>query len=336
MLNSTVLEVAIGLVFCYASIALIVSSIHEAIASMLKLRSGALLHGVKSLINDPDFNGLALKIYNHALVNPCAPGTADSKESLLGKPSYIEPKHFAVALVDAVGTMPNNFKQLAEDIREIQDPQLKQLLEGMYERSSGSIESLHAQVAAWFDSGMDRVSGKYKRQSQLFCFLIAFAVAALFNVDSFHLFKALWEHPAVAAQISTLSSQNAIEAVNQLDALKTKDLPIGWKGSFPTNGDGIVVIAGWLVTASATLFGAPFWFDLLQQLIRLRGTGSRPNQGDKTESTASPAQVIVTVASQAPPQNTAATEGRNAMIPISGSGNEKDDGYNKPESRSAD
>ena len=37
MFNSTVLEVAIGMVFCFASIALIVSSIYEALASILGL-----------------------------------------------------------------------------------------------------------------------------------------------------------------------------------------------------------------------------------------------------------------------------------------------------------
>ena len=39
MFNSPVLEVAIGLVFCYASVALMVSSVTEAISSALRLRA---------------------------------------------------------------------------------------------------------------------------------------------------------------------------------------------------------------------------------------------------------------------------------------------------------
>ena len=35
-------------------------------------------------------------------------------------------------------------------------------------------------------------------------------------------------------------------------------------------------IGGWLITAFATLFGAPFWFDALQQLVRLKGSGPSP------------------------------------------------------------
>jgi hypothetical protein len=33
-----------------------------------------------------------------------------------------------------------------------------------------------------------------------------------------------------------------------------------------------------MVTASTTLFGAPFWFDLLQRAVQMRGTGSKPEE----------------------------------------------------------
>jgi hypothetical protein len=35
-------------------------------------------------------------------------------------------------------------------------------------------------------------------------------------------------------------------------------------------------VLGWVITALATLFGAPFWFDTLQQIIRLKGSGPSP------------------------------------------------------------
>jgi hypothetical protein len=91
MLGSTVLEVAIGLVFCFASIALIASSVYEAIASLWKLRASSLLDGVKSMLNDPHFTGLARAPYNNALVKPRGPGTATTQRDLASKPSYIEP-----------------------------------------------------------------------------------------------------------------------------------------------------------------------------------------------------------------------------------------------------
>ncbi len=325
MLNSTVLEVAIGLVFCYATVALIVSSINEAIASVLKRRSGTLFDGIKALLNDPNFSGLALDVYNHALVNPRSPGTAGSEKDLANKPSYIEPKNFAISFVDAVQTIPGNFKQLGEDIRAIKDPQLSQLLQGMHARASGDIDNLHTQLAAWFDAGMDRVSGDYKRQSQLYCFLIALLIAVLLNIDSIHLFKTLWEHSSIAAQIGMPST--SAPDFNQL-----MKLPIGWEEPFNVKP---FQIAGWLITASATLFGGPFWFDLLQQLIRLRGTGPKPDQSNKTESSAKATPVIVNLASQPAQQGTEIIGERNAIVDLHSELNKTDDSYRpiQPEGR---
>jgi hypothetical protein len=39
---------------------------------------------------------------------------------------------------------------------------------------------------------------------------------------------------------------------------------------------GLEILAGWFLTAVATLFGAPFWFDMLQQFVRLKGSGPSP------------------------------------------------------------
>lgn len=296
MFNSAVLETAIGLVFCYAAVTLIVSSINEAIASALSLRSGTLLEGIKSLLNDPEFKGLALDVYNHALVNPRSPGTATSAQDLDSKPSYIESLHFAIALIDSVQTIPGNFKQLGTDIDAIEDPQLKKMLQGMYARASGDINNLHAQLSTWFDAGMDRLSGEYKRKSQLYCFLIALLIAGLFNIDSFTLFKTLWQQPAIVAQINMPST--TAPDWNQL-----MKLPIGWQEPY---NFGPLTFVGWFVTASATLFGAPFWFDLLQQLIRLRGTGAKPDQASKAAALPGAAPVTINIASQ--PAQTAANQ----------------------------
>ena len=276
MLQSTVLEVAIGLVFCFASVALIVSSINEAIASALKLRSKSLLSGVKSLLNDEKFTGLALKLYNHALINPIDGGKAATEKDLKHKPSYIESKQFAVALVEVLQSAGGGFAQLANDIDKVQDPQLRQLLQGMYARAGGKIENLRADLAGWFDNGMERVSGAYKRRTQLISLILGLLIAAFLNIDSFHLFRSLWEHPILAAQIGMPGTSDAGTA---LDGLKA--LPIGWKEVPALDAGLLLLFAGWLVTASSALFGAPFWFDLLQRMVQLRGTGKKPDEDGK-------------------------------------------------------
>ena len=274
MFNSTVLEVAAGLVFCYCAVSLIVSSITEAIASALSLRASTLLAGIKALLNDPAFEGLARDIYNHASVNPRDAGQARHESDLNNKPSYIPSLHFANALIDVLQRAPAAAAQLDHTIAAIQDPQLRQLLQGMYARAGGDLDKFRDELAAWFDNAMERVAGQYKRRSQLICFVIALAIAALFNIDSFHLFRALWEHPALAAALATPSSVDAAQAFRSLQML-----PIGWQSFPPMLGsrwEYFVLFGGWLVTASTALFGAPFWFDLLQNITQLRGTGRKP------------------------------------------------------------
>jgi hypothetical protein len=288
MFNSTVLEVAIGLVFCYASVALITSSIYEAIASQLNFRSKTLFKGIQCLLNasNEDNQKLLLGIYNHALASPLGDGAASAIKDLKNKPSYIDSSHFASALLDTIQSAPGSFEKLGEDINAIKDEQIKQLLRSMYDSSAGKIETLQTDLATWFDAGMDRVSGSYKRQAQVWCFVIALALSAVFNIDSFHLFKTLWQHPAIVMQVS--NPETSTDA-----ALKTLEtLPIGWwKSDAPLSELNIkpkdtdtpvefsfYMLGGWLVTASASLFGGPFWFDLLKQLINLRGTGVKPKK----------------------------------------------------------
>ena len=43
----------------------------------------------------------------------------------------------------------------------------------------------------------------------------------------------------------------------------------------------VIMIMGWLVTATAMMMGAPFWFDFLGLFINVRNTGSRPAKTNK-------------------------------------------------------
>ena len=290
MFNSTVLEVAIGLIFCYASVALIASSIYEAIASWMNLRSKTLLNGITELLNAKNDSGneLLLSIYNSALAHPTGNGVAESIKDIKNIPAYIPSKNFAMALIHSIQSVPGNFSSLSSDINAIKDEQLRTLLTTLHARAATNIESFQHEVANWFDSGMGRVSGAYKKQSQLWCFIIALAMAIIFNIDSVHLFKTLWQHPASVAQLNLLTTDP--ELAHSVDPKLAKftyeqlqTLPIGWNDGFSIDAMNKASIFGWLITASATLFGAPFWFDVLKTLVRLRGTGAKPEPETRTQ-----------------------------------------------------
>lgn len=107
MFGSTVLEVAVGLTFCYATVALIVSTVQEMLAAAFRLRARTLLDGVKSMLNDPQFDTLARALYSHALVNPHDDPRRGLDTTIGNKPSYIAPRHFAIALIDTIQSIPD-------------------------------------------------------------------------------------------------------------------------------------------------------------------------------------------------------------------------------------
>jgi hypothetical protein len=261
MLGSRVLELAIGLTFCYATLALIVSTLQETLAALFRLRARTLQEGIKSMLNDPRCLGLAGALFRHPLVNPHGV-----------HPSYIEPQHFALALVDSISQVPDDIANLKNAIDTVADADLRRALQALYLRADGDIKRFQDGIAGWFDSAMERVSGSYKRRAWTISVLLSLLLAILFNIDSIHLFQALWRQPALTAQLTALPAKLDTATIDALWSL-----PIGWT-EFPPRLDGRFSLqcAGWLVTAATALFGAPFWFDLLQRTVQLRGTGATP------------------------------------------------------------
>ena len=277
MFNSTVLDVAIGLVFTFLAISLAVSAIVEAMASAMKWRSSTLLQGIKDLLNDPNFIGLARSLYNHALVNPQSDGTAEDEKALTHIPAYVDPKLFADAFLDVTKIAQDSPDKVKTAINAIESPQLKRLLNGIFEQTAGNLGQMRDRLASWFDNSMDRVGGIYKRKTQIWSFSIALTIAVALNVSSIGLGKALWLRPMLARTIGPMppgmASGDAIALVGSLG------FPIGWSCAALKDFCGwsaLEMLAGWLITAAATLFGAPFWFDLLEQFVRLKGSGPSP------------------------------------------------------------
>ena len=241
MLGSTVLEVAIGLTFCYGTVALIVSTVQEALASAFRLRANTLLAGIKSMLNDPNFTGLA-----RSRLCPSAGQSArrrhrgSTSATLKSKPSYIEPVHFAIALVDSIQKAPGDFTQLGRDIDAIPDPAGAAGDAGAATSApAATCSSSRTGVAGWFDNAMERVSGDYKRRQLLISLLLSLLLAILFNIDSIHLFRTLWQHPALAAQHGKASPRRARPGHDR----HLMALPIGWT-HFPAGAERRLRAAG--------------------------------------------------------------------------------------------
>jgi len=167
--------------------------------------------------------------------------------------------------------------QIGETLSNIADSQLRATLLALAVRARQRGTGLEDEVAKWFDDSMDRLSGEYKRLTQWVSFAAAFLAAVLMNIDTIHITTTLWDRPVVAAAIASIVQAQGTGIGSRLAdllPLVQGDYPIGWSEPIPWAIWPIIAkLAGCLITASASLFGAPFWFDTLQRLVQLRGTG---------------------------------------------------------------
>jgi hypothetical protein len=67
-----------------------------------------------------------------------------------------------------------------------------------------------------------------------------------------------------------------------------------WLAYSPYQEGGAETIFGWIITALAIMLGAPFWFDLLARLVKIRGTGTKIGSSLTETSTPTPSSSAAT------------------------------------------
>ena len=294
MSANSMLDIAIGLILMYLILSLICTTVNEAIAGLAKLRARTLRSGMNELIDNPS---VLSTFRGHGLINGIY-------AALNGNgPSYLSGRTFAAALLDSLDpTTPLlAYQDVKAAIENLPTSNLKDALLNATVDAGENLENLRTNVASWFDSTMDRLSGLYKRWMQFISLGVGLAIAVAINADSFVVAKALWSDPALRSQVVDLSGKVVSGAGSDADRLKAlsgdfdklredlRPLPIGW-GDSPgradhawmanhglSNWDGwLMKIVGWVFTAVAVMLGAPFWFDLLSKFIQLRSSGDKP------------------------------------------------------------
>jgi len=203
-------------------------------------------------------------------------------------------------------------------------------IKSIWADAQGDVEKFRTLLEQWFDDTMERASGWYKKQTQVILFFIGLSIAIFFNVDTISIAKKLSNNPKLAAQLADNASvyiQNhkeigintvdsgkiipkhkitesiaLIDSANSLVQKNIKDanelLGLGWtkickngksKFSFCSNFYWHSIL-GWIITALAISLGAPFWFDLLNKLMKLRSSvaSNTPDEKQKQQAEQSP------------------------------------------------
>ncbi|HEY4148739.1 MAG TPA: hypothetical protein VGM41_07415 [Chitinophagaceae bacterium] len=147
----------------------------------------------------------------------------------------------------------------------------------------------------WFQQTMDRASGWYKKQTQVMLFLLGLILSISFNVDTIAICRVLSKDKEARQQLVNMAIQKNTDLQAAVNAAKNKQDSddVLYKTYKDLNGDtnkandilglgnkqdpGFLSAIGILLTALAISLGSPFWFDLLNKFIQLRGTGPKPD-----------------------------------------------------------
>lgn len=323
LFGSTVLEVAIGMIFIYLLLSLLSSAINEYIEALMNNRGKNLRRGIELLLNDQESKAeghqdLAAALYKHGLIRGLYRGREANK-----LPSYIPSRTFALALWHMVskdqagGGGAATVAQIRSAIDQLPNRELREALDALIDDAQNNFDQAIKNIGDWFEAGMDRASGWYKRKVQMILLAIGFILSAALNADSINIGKALFQdddlRTAIVQQAENISppptatpapspqtdqelqarQDAALKRVQDIRAqLNATGLPLGWGNTNdpyelrrrPTDVSGwLLKILGLLITGFAVSQGAPFWFDLLNKFMVIRST-VKPREKSREEA----------------------------------------------------
>jgi hypothetical protein len=327
------LDLVIGLIFIYLIYSIAASTLWEFFVNIFHLRANNLRDWI---VNNFDFFNfetdrsdkkkkiISNKILNHPMVR----GMLKNPEVAEKNPSYISSKVFADVLLDLMvnhDSDPDNKPWKSVDINTLRSsletskvlPQkLKSTLLQYISEASGDLQKVKDKLGTWYDEAQERLLGSYKKNLQVWIFVISSVLVCITNADTLKLVSYFYNNDdarvAIANKAALFVKDTAIvnlvtkidsTAFNSAskrdkDALKAKadekittlkklneeliqsSIPIGWNNedikTYKSVFDYLKKIGGLLLSILAVSMGSPFWFDILNKLVSLRSSGTKP------------------------------------------------------------
>lgn len=332
MFGSTVLAVILGLIFVYFLFSMIISKVNETVATKLAWRSRELEKWLRKTLDPPDPENQppvsSEKFKQSTLITSITP-----EGSKLKLPTYVSPRTFSLAILDLLAPGDEQVTTIDQVKKAVADlppnHPAKAPLTRLAIEAGDNLAALRAGIEGWYNDSMARVSGWYKRRVQRWLLVYALLVTLILNVDTIQIARTLWGQDAVReAVVAQAARQTATGApeqdptaqVGDLNEVSTRvagvqrlNLPIGWA---PEKKDGrpnpdprrwpgwnmglLTKLLGLAITVGALSLGAPFWFDLLNKISKLRSSGERPSTAP-SQPRAAPNQPVVVLQKAAPP-----------------------------------
>lgn len=301
MFGSQILEVVIGLTLIYLVLSIGCSGVKEVIANLFSLRSKTLENAIRNMLRAGP-NDYATKFFQHPLIAATAPEGQ--------KPSYISSRLFAAALFDVFvppdPAQPHSLQSLRAGVSQIADEKLRGTLLNIVNSAGGDLDKARKGAENWFNDTMDRISGWYKRMAQKIILVAAVLLCCAVNADTLMIVKELWSDQALrSAVVASAERKVQLGKPSQTDSSgawvpSTGDQsvslqqvageireanapPVGWRcaagdiRALPNSPLAwFLKVLGILLSSFAVSMGAPFWFDMLNNIVNLRLSGNPP------------------------------------------------------------
>src|SRR5260221_9215372 len=164
MSTSSLMDVAVGMMFIFILLSVTCSAITEWISALMSKRAIQLEKAIRHLLDDPDLEKdtpkqggyatvLANSLFKHPLIDQLSPR---------GKltPAYIPSRTFAIALMDIIvppGEKPAaNIAELKTLIERVESKQLKKTLTALVMAAEDDLGAFRKSIESWFDDAMER------------------------------------------------------------------------------------------------------------------------------------------------------------------------------------
>ena len=281
--------------FVLLLLSLLATTIMEFIAAGFSLRGKNLEKALKNLLASTDADEQVLSAFKkNSLYRQLSYRFGKKRYP----PSYMSANSFQSILFDVIlDGKDAGVGNLKERISQIQDEDLRNVLNQLMQESEEHLDTFKENVRGWYDNIMGRASGWYKKSTQKILVVVGLLIAVVFNADTIALYQHLESNPESVEKLVVLAEsfveenegvslqQQDREFAEAYDNLKgiinteinqIQSYGIGWKNvnllAMERSQWGIKIL-GWIVTALSISLGAPFWFDLLRKIVNIRSAG---------------------------------------------------------------
>ncbi len=293
-----ILEIAIGLVLVWLIISVITVEIQDIINNFLDKRSKFLETAILNMFRGEE--NYVDKFYEHPAIQVLYKKNFSGK---LVKPDYIPNPIFAeVAFeifvnlgveVSELGEKAVSIAKIRQEIEEISAKNkelgyfLRRLMPNFdsqkmvlgFDEFEAEATAFKLNAENWFDTSMERASFWYKEKAKTFAFFIGLILALTFNIDTIYITQELWREPtlrqSLVAQAENINVDTGVKSLSDIEAYyEDLKVPVGWspKTTPETPLAWTLKVLGLLISALAAMQGAPFWFDILRNLLTVKGS----------------------------------------------------------------